>query len=94
MVSAHAVAVPEQSPDHPVNLEPEEAAAVSVTGVPVLNCTEQEGPQLIPAGELVTVPAPDPSLLTVRVWKSGGGGQPTRLTESEEEPVPALLDPN
>src|SRR5436190_975784 len=87
---AHAP-VPEQSPDQPVNFEPEDAEAVSVTAAPLGNWNEQTGPQLTPDGELVTVPAPDPLLLTVN---KTGGGQATTLTESEAEPVPALLDPN
>ena len=90
IVSAHAP-VPEQSPDQPVNFEPEDAEAVSVTAAPLGNWNEQTGPQLTPDGELVTVPAPDPLLLTVN---KTGGGQATTLTESEAEPVPALLDPN
>ena len=66
IVSAH-VPVPEQLPDQPVNFEPKAAAAVSVTAVPSLYCAVQAAPHEIPAGELVTVPEPDPALLTVSV---------------------------
>ena len=59
--------VPEQSPDQPVNFEPAAALAVSVTGVPSLNCAEHVAPHLIPAGELVTPPEPFPDLVTVSV---------------------------
>ncbi len=60
--------VPEQPPpDQPVKVEPAVGFAVSVTAVPCANWALQVAPQLIPAGELVTVPAPVPALLTVRV---------------------------
>jgi hypothetical protein len=41
--------------------------AVSVTCVPWLNWAEQVEPQLMPEGELVTVPAPVPALVTESV---------------------------
>src|SRR5204863_8798328 len=66
--------MPEQSSDQPVNFESEAGASVRVTAVPLLNCAEQVAPQLIPAGELVTVPEPEPLLVTVRVRTGGGGG--------------------
>src|SRR5207244_4111949 len=58
--------VPEQPPPlQPVKVEPAAALAVSVTPVPLGKLAEQVAPQLIPAGELVTVPLPVPALLTV-----------------------------
>ena len=39
--------------------------AVSVTAVPLVKLAEQVAPQVIPAGLLVTVPAPAPALETV-----------------------------
>jgi hypothetical protein len=74
------VPVPEQPPpDQPVNVEPADGFAVSVTAVPVANCALQVEPQLIPDGELVTVPAPVPALLTVRV--EGGTAEKFAVTE-------------
>ena len=45
--------------------EPTPAVAVSVIGVPFPNCMEHEAPQLIPAGDEVTVPEPVPTFVTV-----------------------------
>jgi len=43
------------------------AVAVKVTIVPSVYVAEQVDPQLMPAGELVTVPVPVPARLTLRV---------------------------
>jgi hypothetical protein len=60
------VPVPEQPPpDQPLNTEPAAAVAVSVTLVPGVNVAEHVAPQLMPAGELATVPLP--VRLTLRV---------------------------
>ena len=60
--------VPRQlDPVQPANDEPAAGVAVKVTIVPTANEAEQTVPQLIPAGLLVTVPDPDPPLLTVSV---------------------------
>ena len=73
-----AVSVTEQEPvpEHPpplqpVKVEPVAGAAVRVTAVPLGKLAEQLVPQLIPAGELVTVPLPGPAVATVRakVWR-------------------------
>jgi len=62
------VPVPEQPPPlQPVKVEPAAGVAVSVTAVPLAKLTEQVAPQLIPTGELVTVPLPVPAGVTVRV---------------------------
>ena len=67
------VPVPEHPPpDQPANVEPEIATAVRVTAVPVLNVAEHVLPQLIPAGDDVTVPPPVPALATVSVEVGGG----------------------
>jgi len=66
-VTVQVVAVPVHAPLQPVKVEPAPAAAVSVTGVPVVYDAEHVVPQLMPAGLLVTVPAPAPALETVRV---------------------------
>jgi len=57
--------VPLHAPPHPANTEPEAGVAVSVTLILSENDALQVFPQLIPDGELVTVPAPLPELLTV-----------------------------
>ena len=59
------VPVPVQAPDQPANVEVAFAAAVSVTMVPLVKLALHVGPQLIPAGLLVIVPAPVPALWTV-----------------------------
>jgi hypothetical protein len=64
------------APVHPVNVEPAAAAALSATVAPSEKVAEQEAPQSIPAGELVTVPDPPPAFVTVSV----------RLVELQEFP--------
>src|SRR4051794_25989644 len=54
-------------PLQPLKVDPVEAAADSVTTVPWSYGSVQSPPQLIPAGVLDTVPAPEPVLLTVNV---------------------------
>lgn len=60
------VPVPEHPPDHPVNVDPGDAIAVSVTtSLGPKGATQPVPPpvgQLIPAGLLVTVPVPVPPL--------------------------------
>src|SRR5207245_3580176 len=59
---------PEQPPPlQPLKVEPAAGAAVSVTAVPLVKLAAQVAPQLMPAGELVTVPLPVPAGVTVRV---------------------------
>ena len=53
-------AVPVQAPDQPVKVEPEAGVAVRVTEVPLPKLAVQVEPQSMPAGLLVTVPAPVP----------------------------------
>jgi hypothetical protein len=56
-----------EAPLHPVKMYPDAAVAVRVTVVEKLAL--QVDPQLMPAGELVTVPElAGPDLVTVRVW--------------------------
>ena len=72
-VTAQA-SVPEQAPAHPENaLFPAAGVAVSVTAVPSSKVAEHVPPsfeQVMPAGELVTEPAPSPDTATesVKVW--------------------------
>ena len=62
-VRLHSVA-PEHAPVHPVKVEPPLGFAVSVTDVPLAKLALHVGPQLMPAGALVTVPVPLPELAT------------------------------
>jgi len=59
------LAVPLHAPDHPANVEPEFGAALSDTAVPLTKLALHVDPQLMPAGLLVTVPAPVPEFVTV-----------------------------
>jgi hypothetical protein len=61
------VAVPLQAPDHPTKKAPLAGTAVSFTLVPELKEALQLGEQLMPAGELVTVPLAVPASRTVSV---------------------------
>ena len=66
-------AVPLHAPDHPTNVEPAAGVAVSVTRVPERKLALQVGPQLIPAGLLLMVPAPFPLAWTLS-WTEITGG--------------------
>src|SRR5436305_412077 len=59
--------VPEQPPLHSPKVEPTAAVAVSVTTVPSASDAEQVVPHSMPAGELVTVPDPEPPRVTESV---------------------------
>ena len=72
MVAAETVTTHDPVPEHPpplqpVNVEPAAGAAVSVTAVPLVKLAEQVAPQVMPAGALVMVPVPVPTLETVSV---------------------------
>ena len=62
---------PVQAPLQPANVEPEAAAAVSVTLVPASKSAEQVAPQLTAPTLLVTVPDPVPDFETVSVNRVG-----------------------
>jgi len=67
--TVQVLAVPVQPPpDQPANVDPELAAAVNTTLVPWLYVCEQSAPQVMPAGDEVTVPAPVPDLVTLSVY--------------------------
>ncbi len=90
--------VPLQAPLQPAKADPLLAVGVSVTTVPRLKLALQVAPQLMPAGELETDPAPVPALLTDNVKVVGGGGAvpavkvavmaSAELTVSGHKPVP------
>ena len=69
------VPVPEQAePLQPAKAEPAAGAAVRVTVAPELNAAVHAAPQLMPAGALVTAPAPLPFTATDRLnWGEGAG---------------------
>ena len=67
MVTEH-VPVPVHAPDQPPKLELLSGTAVKVTSVPDVYTSEQSDPQLMPAGEEVTMPAPVPAFVTFRLF--------------------------
>ncbi len=88
--------VPEQPP--PLQLEkvePVAGVAVRVTALPLGKLAEQLVPQLIPAGELVTVPLPVPAVLTVRakVWLKVAVTVVVADMLTVQEPVPEQPPP-
>ena len=62
--------IPVQPPDQPVNVDPAVPLAVRVTELSLAKSALQAGPQLIPAGSLVTRPSP----LFVTDSSRGGDG--------------------
>ncbi len=60
-------------PLQPTKVDPLAVAALKVTDVPLGKPPLQSFPQVIPAGELVTVPVPVPVFETVRVAVLWGG---------------------
>jgi hypothetical protein len=66
-VTVH-VPVPVHAPDQPAKVEVPLGLAVKVTTVPVAKLAAQVAPQLMPARDEVTVPSPEPALLTVRSY--------------------------
>jgi hypothetical protein len=55
--------VPLHAPVQPANVEPADAVGVSVTDVALLKLAEHVVPQLMPDGELVTLPLPVPAFV-------------------------------
>ena len=66
MVTEQVVPEPEQAPLQPVKVLPEAGVSVNVTIVPEEKAELHVVPQLIPAGDEVTVPEPEPALETVK----------------------------
>lgn len=67
-MSEHVPVPVQPPPDHPDIAEPVAGKAVKVTTVPWLYAPEQLVPQLMPDGELVTVPEPLPVSLMRSVY--------------------------
>ena len=76
------VAVPLHAPVHPAKKAPLAGTAVSFTLVPELKDALQVGEQLMPAGELVTVPlaVPDSRTVSLNVVAGAGGLESIRLS--------------
>jgi hypothetical protein len=74
--------VPLHAPVQPANVEPELAAAVSVTDVPLAKVALHVCPQLMPAGVLVTIPVPVPLL-----WTVSGKSWATKLVLVPPQPL-------
>ncbi len=94
MVTLHAP-VPEHAPPQPLNTDPEAGAAAKLTTVPELYWKEHAAPQLIPAGELVTVPLPVPIFVTDN-WNNGTKVAVTMVAEftvTLQVPVPVQAPP-
>jgi hypothetical protein len=53
------------APDHPLKLDPVPGVAVRVTWLPKAKFAEHVAPQVMPAGDEVTVPDPVPALVTL-----------------------------
>ena len=92
------VLVPEQPPPlQPAKVEPADGAAVSVTVLPWPNDAEQVAPQLMPAGDDVTVPAPVPVLVTASVYVLSAKVAVTEVaavTVTAQVPVPEQPPPD
>ena len=83
------VPVPAHAPNQPVNVDPLLAAAVSNTAVPAEYVSTQSPGQLIPAGTLVTVPAPDPAMDTISAGGDAGDGvAESEAADSGPTPIP------
>jgi len=74
--------VPPQAPNHPPNLEVELGVAVSLTTVPLGKLAVQLVGQLMPAGVLVTVPAPVPAICT-ESWNVVGAELADEVNEND-----------
>jgi hypothetical protein len=78
MITVHEPVPLHPPPDQPAKTEPADGDVVNVTLVPAGYTSVQSDPQLMPAGELVTVPDPVPFFVTVKlVWLNGAGSQVT-----------------
>jgi len=86
--------VPEHEPLQPANIEPKAGVAVRPTLVDQTYVALHVAPQLMPDGELVTVPLPVPDFETLSVWVSTTNVAVTErlpLIVNEQAPVPPQL---
>ena len=60
-VTTHVPVPVQPPPDQPPNVDPALGFAVSVTALPLAKLALHVVPQVMPAGELLTVPAPVPA---------------------------------
>jgi len=82
------VPVPEHGALQPAKVDPVTGVAVRVTAVPDVTDSVHVAPQLIPAGELVTVPEPEPALASDSV--AVVAPVPDPVTEREMVSPPAV----
>lgn len=87
LIDTLQVPMPVHAPSQPVNVDPPLAAAVSTTAVPAEYVCRQFPGQLIPAGAVVTVPAPDPALDTISAGGDVGDGD-TEFEAADSGPTP------
>jgi len=81
-------------PDQPMNVEPVEVVAVSVTDVPLTKLDEQVVPQLMPVGADDTLPMPVPVRVTVRRYELGvAPAAPVPAAPAPAAPAPAAPVP-
>jgi hypothetical protein len=83
--------VPLHAPPQPANRQPVAGVAVKLTCVPTPKLALQVAPQLIPDGELVTVPLPDTDADRAKTLpmatETGADAIPLAITTSELAPV-------
>jgi hypothetical protein len=90
MLTLHVPVPVHPAPDQPENVEVASAAAVNTTDVPYAMGAEHVAPQSMPAGADVTVPAPLPSFVTVRVSSSTAN---VAVTETAADIVTVHVEP-
>jgi hypothetical protein len=93
IVTVQGTVVPVQAPFQPAKAAPADVLGVRLTEVPLMKLAEQVAPQLMPAGELVTVPeaAPAPVFDTVRA--KVGAGAKSAVTETGVVPMVKVQTP-
>ena len=78
-------------PVHPANVEFASGTACSVTWVSAGNVAAHVVPQSMPAGSLVTVPAPPPARFTVNDGSGGGGNCAEVVLRLERRELPGAV---